>query len=109
MVVRSKYGAIKTVCKAKHRHASRKEAKRCDELSLLEKAGEIAGLTQQPKYDIWIESGDFHAKICTYVADFRYKEGGATIVEDVKGVRTSTYRLKRKLMKIVHGIDIRET
>ena len=44
-----------------------------------------------------------------YKADFRYIEKGETVVEDVKGMRTPVYNLKRHLMKAVHGIEIRET
>lgn len=105
MVVRSKYGAIKTVCKTKHKHASRKEARRCDDLTLLEKAGEISGLVQQPRHGIRING----QKVCDYVADFSYWENGEFITEDVKGVKTSTYRLKKKLMKVLYAVDIRET
>jgi len=32
-------------------------------------------------------------------ADFVYEENGKTVVEDVKGVRTRDYILKRKLFK----------
>ena len=45
---------------------------------------------------------------CTYVADFVYKEGGKTVVEDTKGFRTKDYIIKRKLMLQVHGIRIKE-
>jgi hypothetical protein len=48
--------------------------------------------------------------VATYVADFVYDEDGATIVEDFKSPasRTPLYRLKKRLMWAVHGIDIRE-
>ncbi len=36
---------------------------------------------------------------CSYVADFDYMEDGRHIVEDVKGVRTPEYVMKRKLFK----------
>lgn len=45
---------------------------------------------------------------CSYVADFVYLENGQTVVEDVKGMRTKEYIIKRKLMLKVHGIRIRE-
>ena len=35
-----------------------------------------------------------------YIADFVYEENGKTIVEDVKGYRTDTYIIKRKLFKL---------
>ena len=44
-----------------------------------------------------------------YVADFVYVEGGREVVEDVKGYRTAEYKRKRRLMKKIYGVDIRET
>ena len=39
-------------------------------------------------------------KICRYIADFTYVEPGRGVVtEDVKGVRTQVYLLKRKLFE----------
>jgi hypothetical protein len=35
-------------------------------------------------------------------------ENGVTVVEDVKGVKTPIYRLKKKLVKATHGIEITE-
>lgn len=45
-----------------------------------------------------------------YVADFVYfdKEKGELVVEDVKGVKTDVYKLKRKLMRSIYGIEIQE-
>ena len=44
-----------------------------------------------------------------YVADFVYRDSaGQMVVEDVKGVRTQGYRIKRHLMLAVHGIEVRE-
>lgn len=43
-----------------------------------------------------------------YVADFVWEEGGKTVVADVKGVAVDVYKVKRHLMKAVHGIDILE-
>jgi hypothetical protein len=34
---------------------------------------------------------------------------GSTVVEDVKGMKTTEYVIKRKLMRHVHGIKILET
>ena len=33
---------------------------------------------------------------------------GNVITEDVKGVKTAVYQLKKKLMKAIYGIDILE-
>jgi hypothetical protein len=36
-------------------------------------------------------------------------ENGKLVVEDVKGVKTEVYKIKKKLMLWVHGIRIKET
>ena len=90
---------------------SRKEANRYRELKLLEKAGEISGLKLQEKFELIpaiYEYGVCVQRAITYVADFVYKENGETIVEDVKGMKTDVYKLKKKLMRWKYGIKIRE-
>lgn len=44
-----------------------------------------------------------------YEADFVYVRDGRLVVEDVKGMRTRVYKMKRHLMKTLHNIDIVET
>lgn len=100
----SKYGAIKTKV-GDITFDSKGEAKRYQELLLLLRAGEISDLKLQVGYDLIVEG----TKICKYVADFTYLENHKRIVEDFKGVRTAVYRLKKKLMKAILGIEIRET
>jgi hypothetical protein len=46
--------------------------------------------------------------ICRYVADFVYVRDEKRIVEDVKGLKTAVYKLKKRLMKAVHKIEIQE-
>lgn len=87
------------------RFASKREAKRYEELKLLIRIGQISDLELQPKFDIIVNE----IKICRYIADFRYKENGSTIIEDVKGFKTPVYKLKKKLMFAYHGISINET
>ena len=85
---------------------SKKEAKRYGELTILVKAGAIKDLELQPRYPIIING----VKVTTYVADFRYTGiSGAVIVEDTKGFKTEVYKLKKKLMSAIHGIEIQET
>lgn len=43
-----------------------------------------------------------------YIADFTYKKDGKVVVEDVKGMRTDVYKIKKKLMAYVHKIEIKE-
>ena len=67
-------------------------------------AGIISDLRLQVPYVITVNG----LKICKYVADFVYIDKGYEVVEDVKGMKTPTYNLKKKLMKAVHGIEIQE-
>lgn len=71
-----------------------------------EKRGEISDLKMQVPF-LLIPKQDGERE-CTYVADFTYKENGKLVVEDVKGMRTEVYRIKRKLMLYVHHIKIKE-
>lgn len=90
---------------------SLKEAKRYQELLLLEKTGAITDLKMQVKF-VLIPSQRVDGKVvereCAYKADFVYQENGETVVEDTKGFRTKDYIIKRKLMLHVHGIRVRE-
>ena len=86
-----------------------KEASRYQELRMLERAGEITGLVRQQKIELIPKTKLYRA--CYYVCDFIYfdKRENKTIYEDVKGVRTKEYLLKRKLLYWRHGIEILET
>lgn len=86
---------------------SQKEAKRYSELKLLLKAGEIGLLELQVDFEL--NEGGTHS--LKYIADFVYLDArtGEKIVEDCKGYRTSIYKKKRRLMKKIYGITIKET
>ena len=86
---------------------SKAEAARWQELQLLERAGEITELERQVEYElIPKQKGERAVK---YIADFRYVDNeGKTVVEDTKGVKTPVWIIKRKLMRRVHGIRVRE-
>ncbi len=103
--MRSKYNNKKTVVDG-ITFDSMKEAQRYAELKLMEKGKVIYDLTIQPKFPIIIGG----VKICTYIADFIYRDlaTGITTVEDVKGMKTPVYNLKKKLMRAVHGIEVTE-
>ena len=101
---RSKYGAVRTTVDG-ITFASKKEAARYSQLRLLVKAKIIHHLELQPRFPL-IVNGE---KIGSYVADFLYWQHGTWVTEDVKGVRTSTYRIKAKLLKALYGITIKET
>ena len=87
---------------------SQAEYRRWGQLQLMERGGLIEGLQRQMSYALDINGQN----VCKYKADFVYyfPAGplGRLTIEDVKGVRTPVYRLKKKLMKAIHGIEIQE-
>lgn len=93
---------------------SAKEARRWQELKLLEKAGEIYDLQRQVPFVLIPvqkdESGKVIEREVKYIADFTYKEKGSLrrTVEDAKGMKTKEYIIKRKLMLYRNGIRIKE-
>lgn len=92
------------------RFDSGNEYSRWCHLRMLVRAREITDLQRQVPFELApaaVYGGTKHRPM-VYVADFTYRERGKFVVEDVKGVRTEGYRLKRHLMATVHGIDIRE-
>lgn len=86
--------------------ASRKEARRYSELKLLERAKQISGLELQPVYRLEVNG----ALICKYLPDFRYIQDGKLVVEDVKSdpTKTPVYRIKKKLLAALFGIEVKE-
>ena len=128
MTYKSKYHNIKTRALDGTVTDSIKEARRGQELLLLEKAGKITELRRQVKYELipaQYETYERYGKKgqrlkdgvrllerkVEYVADFVYTitDTGENVVEDTKGVRTADYIIKRKLMLAVRGIRIKET
>ena len=127
MRYRNKYYNIKTRALDGTVFDSQKEARRWDELCMLQRAGKITDLQRQVKYELipaqyetyerYSQKGDrlkdgvrvIERKV-DYVADFVYTiaDTGQNIVEDTKGVRTKDYIIKRKLMLAIHGIRIKE-
>ena len=101
---RSKYRNVRTEVDGISFH-SKKEANRYIELRDMLTNEDITSLSLQVPYKI-VVNGQL---ICRYIADFVYMQDGKTIVEDVKGRITDVYRLKKKLMKACHNIDILET
>lgn len=91
---------------------SKAEHKRWQYLVMLEKAREISNLRLQVSFELipaqMTPSGK-KIRPTTYIADFCYDDSsGRPVCEDVKGVETPEYRLKKKLMLHVHGIEIKE-
>ena len=103
---------------------SKREMVRAAELQLLERAGKIGELKEQPHYVV-ADAVEWHRQLLPwgyeqinlepidYIADFAYRETGrleVEVVEDVKGARTPLYLLKRQLFLLRYpGIEFRET
>lgn len=89
-----------------HRFDSKAERARYRELKLMRAAGEISYLELQPDYPLIVNG----VKIGTYIADFCYETDHGTVVEDVKSpaTRTPVFRIKKKLVKALYGIEIVE-
>ena len=109
---RGKYGAVKED-RGKIKFDSKKEARRYDALVLLLKAGAITDLKVQPEFTLieaYTTPDGERVRALRYRADFSYKRDGVLIVEDVKSTatRTRTYLDKRKLMREIHGIEVKE-
>jgi len=102
--MRSKYNAKKCVIDG-IKFDSLKEGRRYNQLKLMEKSGVITDLELQPKYDLIVNG----VKVGFYKADFRYKASGKEVVEDVKGMKTPIYNLKKKMIKAIYGFDVFET
>lgn len=116
-----KYGNKKTVVDG-ITFDSLKEAKRWKELLLMLKSGAIQDLQRQVRFVLipaqreadtigkrgGVHKGKLLERECVYIADFVYKENGKTVVEDTKGMRTTEYVIKRKLMLYIHNIRIKE-
>lgn len=133
----NKFGAKRTNCRQGHKHASGAEARRCDELTLLERGGHIRKLEQQPVFHFIIDGRamtDLRGRQVRYTADFRYQEkytenvlvplvGGTSVrsilrpfekwrevVEDVKSTATMTEAAVLRLAMVrffYPGIDLR--
>ena len=102
--LRPKYGNRRTRVGSRV-FASKAEARRYLALSALQEAGAITELKCQVPFPI-VVGGEL---VCRYVSDFTYLDGtGKLVVEDVKGMPTPIYKLKRKLMSAVLGLDVVE-
>lgn len=90
----------------------------------MQKEGKITNLQRQVKYTLipaqrepdtigkrgGVKKGKLIERECAYYADFTYNlaDSGTLVVEDTKGVRTTEYIIKRKMMLYFHGIKIKE-
>lgn len=96
---------------------SKLENQRAQTLTLWQQAGAIRDLREQVSYELAPAQPKDPAnpesraeKPVRYTADFVYimVDTGETVVEDTKGYRTEAYVIRRKLMRLIHGITVRE-
>ena len=125
---RSKYGNKKKLVNGAV-FDSKREARRYQELALLEKVGAISDLKRQVKYvlipaqreqtnEIYTKGrkkgcfkpGKLIEREVAYIADFVYLDNrtGEIVVEDAKGMRTKDYVIKRKMLLYFYGLKIKE-
>ena len=114
---RNKYGNKKVECDG-HVFDSKREMQRYCELKLLQQAGKIFNLELQKPFELLPSQYEHTGKVYTkgkkagqpevkcverpvkYIADFVYTdENGIVVVEDVKGIKTKEYIIKRKLFR----------
>ena len=106
----NKYHAQKTTVDGM-KFDSKAEARRWQELKILERAGQIQELRRQVIFKL-LKAVSCRGKVArptTYIADFVYNENGIEIIEDTKGMLTKEFLLKEKMMKAILNKDIRVT
>ena len=111
MYGKSKFNARKTVVDG-ITFDSKREAKRYQELKLMERAGVIKDLQRQVRVELVppFNCDGKHFRGVYYVVDFTYTDSsGSVIWEDVKGMKTSVYLIKRKLVAYRYQKIIKET
>ena len=99
---KNKYRAQRTCSELCRRtFDSKAEAKRGEELALLEKAGAISDLRYQIPFVLSVSP-----KVSITI-DFTYLTQGKRTFEDVKGVLTRDSRTKLAWLKEKYGVDVR--
>ena len=99
----NKYRAIKSYSELCQRtFDSKAEARRGEELVLLERAGEISDLQYQVKR---VLSTETHFRV-TITIDFSYRRDGKHIYEDVKGMMMKDFKVKLAWMRQLYGIEV---
>ena len=99
----NKYHAVR-----EGKYASGGEARIAGELAALERMGNIRDLKEQVSFTL--VEGQGRIRPIKYIADFVYRDrDGTQHICDAKGyTKNPVYRLKKKLMKLLHGLEIEE-
>lgn len=111
-----KFRAKKTFCAEGHKHDSKMEAIRCDELHEMQRDGVITHLTAHPVFYFVIDGRQLkhdNGRRVAYTADFQYFHGDKNIVEDVKPTSvlamSRDWPLRKAVFKALYPyIELRE-
>jgi len=117
-----KYRNTRTPCPNGHTHSSKKEAKRCYELHILQRAGKITHLRVEPKYELMVDgepilmrsAGYPNGRRASFKPDFDYFDVDLAkkIVEDTKSPasRTEAYQLRKAVFEACYpGLRVLES
>ena len=89
------------------KYQSKYEAEVAQKLDALYRAGKINNLGEQVPFTL--VEGKGRVRPIKYIADFVYFDlKGVRHVCDAKGCKTAIYRLKKKMMYLLHEIEIEE-
>lgn len=102
---KSKYNAVR-VTDDNIVFASKLEHRRYCELKLLQKSGQIEGLSVHPVFKAIVNG----KHVCNIILDFQYfdKKANGLVYEDTKGAIPPISRLKFKLLRALYpDVDVR--
>ena len=91
-------------CGFGHLHPSKREARRCADLHILARAGEISDLLVQPRFYFEVNGRELlhdNGRRAVYTPDWRYRRvrDGQDVVEDTKGARVRDWPLRKALFR----------
>ena len=84
-----------------HKFGSKKEAKRYQELLLLKSSGEVLFFLLQTRFDL--PGGVIYR--CDFLV---FWANGEVTIEDIKGIKTALYIVKKKILEATYPIKITE-
>lgn len=105
----------------RHTHAdglhfdSKKEEARYHQLKAMVESGDINSMEVHPRFYFFLNgkplvirsTGYPGGRRVYYEADFAYRQGEGLVVEDVKGMDSDVSRLKRALVELFHGVEVK--
>ncbi len=104
----NKYSARRTLCRQNHEHASAKESRWCNDLTLLERSGEITHLEVEPQFIFTVDGLEVkheNGRKAVFSPDFSYRErDGRKIALEVKGgsaTKTEAYTLRKAFFRAI--------